>query len=125
MKRRNTGPKTAVLDALKTSNAALSHDMLQSKLGTTINRATIYRVLNRFCEDGRVHRIVGDDGKQYFALCLDCGGPEEEHSHNHFHFKCVACGKVECLDHEIIVPLPDGYSLESFNGWLSGRCNSC
>ncbi|MEK6151736.1 transcriptional repressor [Flavobacteriaceae bacterium 3-367] len=125
MKRRNTGPKTAVLGALKAANAALSHDMLQSELGTAINRATIYRVLNRFCEDGRVHRIVGDDGKQYFALCLNCDEQKGAHNHNHFHFKCVACGKVECLDHEIAVPLPDGYSLERFNGWISGRCNSC
>ncbi len=125
MKRRTTATQTEILTLLEAANTALSHEMVQSELGANMDRATIYRVLNRFCEDGRVHRIVGDDGKQYFALCLNCGELRESHTHNHFHFRCLECGKVECLKHDIKVPLPDGYTSERFNGFISGRCKNC
>ncbi|MFT5164862.1 MAG: Fur family ferric uptake transcriptional regulator [Saprospiraceae bacterium] len=29
------------------------------------------RFLNRYCEDGIIHRIVADNGKQYFAICVN------------------------------------------------------
>lgn len=127
MKRRNTQSKQEILAALRASDTALSHDMIQEELiqaeQTSFDRATIYRVLNRFCEDGIVHRIVGDDGKQYFALCLNC--EKKHHKHNHFHFRCLQCGKVECLEKEINVSLPEGYVSENFNGLISGRCSKC
>ncbi len=125
MKRRKTQSKTEILNALKTAKSALSHEMLQSELGESMDRATIYRVLNRFCEDGQVHKIVGDDGKQYFALCLNCDTAGEEHNHNHFHFRCIECGKVECLQDEIDIRLPKGYRAERLNGLISGLCDNC
>lgn len=97
--------------------------MIQAEVGDAIDRATIYRVLNSFSEDGIVHQIVGDDGKQYFALCVQC--ERKGHQHNHFHFRCLACGTVECLEHEIDVSLPAGYVAERFNGFISGYCNKC
>lgn len=125
MERRNTQTKIAVLEALKNAKSALSHDMLQEELSSNINRATIYRVLNRFCEDGVVHRIMGDNGKQYFALCINCDEQKKEHKHNHFHFRCLKCEKIECLKNEIDVLLPKGYVFENFNGFISGHCNNC
>lgn len=125
MQRRSTGPQTKILNILKSSNTALSHEMLQRELSSNIDRATIYRVLNRFCEDGKVHKIVGDDGKQYFAYCIDCHGRKYEHTHHHFHFRCTVCGKVECLKNEVNVLLPEGYISENFNGMIAGCCNSC
>ncbi|MGB5819026.1 MAG: transcriptional repressor [Saonia sp.] len=122
MKRRNTFSKQEILATLQSADSALSHDMIQSEI-STVDRATIYRVLNRFHEDGVVHRIVGDDGKHYFALCIAC--ENHIHRHNHFHFRCISCGNVECLKKEIIVSLPDGYVSESFNGMISGRCKEC
>lgn len=32
---------------------------------TDINRATIYRILNQFCEDGIAHRIIAKNGIQF------------------------------------------------------------
>lgn len=122
MSRRNTQTQSGILELLKSSDSALSHDMIQEKF-ESVNRATIYRVLNRFCEDGIVHRIVGDDGKQYFALCINC--KEKEHKDNHFHFRCTQCGKMECLQAEISVVLPQGYNFEHFNGVITGKCNTC
>ncbi|PWL39703.1 transcriptional regulator [Flagellimonas aquimarina] len=123
MKRRQTHSTQEILELLKAENQAMNHEMIQSKLDSQVNRATIYRVLNRFCEDGIVHKIVGDDGKQYFAFCLNC--TQKTHNHNHFHFRCTQCGKVECLEKEASISLPEGYVLENFNGLISGTCNDC
>ena len=125
MKRRKTHSKTEILEVLKSSGNALSHDMIQANLKSDIDRATIYRVLNRFCEDGKVHKIVGDDGKQYFAICSNCGEKKQVHSHNHIHFKCLQCGKVECLEKDISVALPEGYVAKVHNLVISGFCSEC
>ena len=123
MQRRNTPSKTAVLAALQDSKVALSHDRIRERVPASIDRATIYRILNRFCADGLVHRIVADDGKQYFALCSDCS--HDDHHHNHFHFRCLNCDTVECLTDEISVNLPAGYRAKNFNGVISGVCSNC
>ena len=125
MKRRKTQSKTEILEMLESSGNAMSHDMIQSGLDSKVDRATIYRVLNRFCEDGKVHRIVGDDGKQYFAICSNCGKKKQVHSHNHIHFRCLQCGTVECLDRELSIPLPQGYVAKVHNLVISGFCEEC
>lgn len=125
MNRRKTPSKTAILELLKSSGNALSHDMVQGSLGAEVDRATIYRVLNSFCEDGKVHRIVGDDGKQYFAICSNCGGKKQVHSHDHIHFRCLHCGRVECMEGKASVPLPPGYQAKVHNLVISGLCKDC
>lgn len=123
MKRRNTETKTEIHFLLKNSNSALSHDMIQEKMSNSVDRATIYRILNRLCEDKIVHKIIGDDGKQYFAFCVNC--QEHQHKHNHFHFRCIRCGIVECLKSELRISLPENYVFENLNGVISGTCPAC
>ncbi len=123
MARRKTESTTQILSTLKAASSAMSHQMIQEELDIEVDRATIYRVLNRFCEDGMVHRVIGENGKQYFALCEGC--EKENHSHNHFHFRCKKCGKVECLSREIEIKLPAGYVAQNFNGLISGVCAQC
>lgn len=111
------------MSALGNAQAALSHDNLQTMIEENLDRATIYRILNRLHDDGVVHRIVADDGKQYFALCADCS--DEAHQHDHYHFRCQNCDTVECLASEISVKLPPGYQATNFNGVISGLCARC
>lgn len=123
MKRRNTSAKQAVLNILKLSSRALSQDDIEKEVKGSMDRVTVYRVLNSFCEDGYVHKIISDDGKHYFAICLDC--KEEKHDHNHFHFRCLKCKKVECLKEEVMLKLPVGYQLENMNCLVTGYCSNC
>jgi Fur family transcriptional regulator, ferric uptake regulator len=122
MSRRNTPSKTLILDLLKGSGTALSQDRIETEVKGFMDRVTIYRVLNRFCEDGITHKIMADDGKYYFALCHGCG---EKHEHNHFHFRCTVCQKVECMEQKIMVSMPRGYKPQSLSGWVNGLCGSC
>lgn len=123
MKRRNTPSKEAVLDVLTTTGKAMSQDAIEQKINIDIDRATIYRILNRFCEDGLLHRIVAEDGKQYFALCVKCD--ENKQVDNHFHFRCTNCQTIECLPIPVHFTVPEGYNVESLNCVLTGTCKNC
>lgn len=107
---------------LKSADTALSQEMIEASVKGEMDRVTIYRVLNSFCEDGITHRILSDDGKYYFALCLTCN---DGHHHDHFHFRCLACQKVECLDESVRVSLPEGYVRKNITSWITGYCGAC
>lgn len=123
MKRRNTASKQAVLEVLKASKVALSQENIETEVRGTMDRVTVYRALNSFCEDGLVHKVLSDDGKFYFALCVKC--EKTKHTHDHFHFRCVSCQKVECLKNEVKFKVPRGYRVEDINCMLTGYCKTC
>lgn len=123
MKRRNTPSKAAVLELLVKAGKAMSRDAIEEKIDVPMDRATIYRVLNRFCEDGVVHKIVAEDGKQYFAVCMKCD--KNSFTDNHFHFRCTHCQTIECLPEAVHFSVPGGYRVESVNCILTGLCKRC
>ncbi|PBQ34655.1 transcriptional regulator [Sphingobacteriaceae bacterium] len=123
MKRRNTASKQSVLDILRASKKALSQENIEQEVKGTMDRVTVYRALNSFCEDGLVHKVLSDDGKFYFAICVKC--EEKKHTHNHFHFRCVKCQTVECLKEEVNFRIPRGYKVQDVNCMLTGYCRDC
>lgn len=123
MIRRSTPTKEAVLNVLADSKKAMSQDAIMKKVSVNIDRATVYRVLNRFCEDGILHRIVAEDGKQYFAVCIKC--EEKKQADHHFHFRCTKCETIECLPVAVQFSLVKEYSVESVNCILTGVCKDC
>ena len=123
MKRRKTPSKEAVLSILTTTGKAMSQDAIEKKMDIEVDRATIYRVLNRFCEDGIVHKIVAEDGKQYFAICMKYD--KKKLADYHFHFRCTACQTIECLPTPVHFSVPKGYHVESLNCVLTGTCKDC
>lgn len=123
MKRRSTPSKEAILNMLADSKKAMSQDAILKKVPLDMDRATVYRVLNRFCEDGILHRIVAEDGKQYFAVCIKC--EEKKLADHHFHFRCIKCETIECLPVAVQFSLEKGYSVENVNCVLTGVCKDC
>lgn len=123
IKRRNTSTKQAVLAVLTKTGKAMSQNAIEKKITININRATIYRVLNRFCEDGVLHKIIAENGKQYFALFNKSG--KEKMAKNHFHFRCTKCETIECLPVEVNFSIPDNYLVKNTNCILTGICKDC
>jgi Fur family ferric uptake transcriptional regulator len=123
MKRRNTPAKEAVLNVIAKTGKAMSQDVIEQEIAIDINRATIYRVLNRFCDDGVLHRVVAEDGKQYFALCIKFD--ENQKPMHHFHFRCIKCEIIECLPVAVNFSIPDEYFVENVNCVLTGTCKDC
>ncbi|MGM9509721.1 Fur family transcriptional regulator [Larkinella sp. GY13] len=123
MKRRNTLSKEAVLSVLTSAKKAMSQDAIVKKLELDVDRATVYRILNRFCEDEILHKIVADDGKQYFAVCVKCD--ENTIPDNHFHFRCTKCETIQCLPALVEFSVPPKYKVQRMNCVLIGVCEDC
>ena len=123
IKRRNTTAQDAVLSLLTSKMKAMSQEAIMKQLGVNVDRATIYRILNRFCEDEIIHKIVSDDGKQYFAVCVKCN--EKKMSSNHFHFKCTKCDTIECLPTLVEFSVPKNYEVQHMNCVIIGICKDC
>lgn len=116
--------KHAIQELINKSSSALSHNELLTALGGSMNRVTIYRVLDRLVVDGSIHKIIDIDGVSKFASCDACD--THHHHHDHVHFSCVKCLSVTCLDD--VTPtfkLPSEYIVEEVNFTLSGICPSC
>ena len=62
------------------------------KRNTSINRVTVYRILDLFVAHGLVQRLSG--GGRSFVYGL---GPNPFHP-AHPHFYCKSCGNLECLN---------------------------
>ncbi|MDR1554265.1 MAG: TonB-dependent receptor [Prevotellaceae bacterium] len=122
--RRNTKTKQMVMSILENADSALCHEDIEKQLSGTIDRVTIYRILQAFCNDGKVHKISGENGKTYYALCHDCS--VNNHNDNHLHFRCVKCDTITCIDQPVALPkLPQGYSISSISYLISGFCSKC
>lgn len=121
---RNTQAKTEILQLLSTATSALSHHEIQQKLGGLCNRVTIYRVLDRLEQEGKIHKIVNMDGVVNYAKCNNC--KKDDHSHNHLHFNCESCKEVTCIEN--VVPkinLPYNFVAHQYNFVISGICPKC
>ncbi len=123
MKRRNTATQEAVLSILTNNKRAMSQDAIVKQMAVDADRATIYRILNRFCEDEIVHKVVADDGKQYFAVCVKCD--DVTAPINHFHFRCTECETIECLPTQVEFTIPEKYIVQQMNCILVGVCKNC
>jgi Fe2+ or Zn2+ uptake regulation protein len=123
-KKRNTRTKQLVMSVFEQANAALCHEDIERQLAGQLDRVTIYRILQGFCNDGILHKITSDGGKTYYAICHHC--THEQHNDEHLHFHCLACNHIYCLDTPAVtVPLPAGYEAIEVSCIVSGYCCNC
>lgn len=92
-----------------------------------INRATVYRNLDRLVTEGKILKYVTDDGKKSSYISRD----DKNNCVEHFHLQCSECGKVihlECgyMD-EIIKHISEehGFDLRCNSSILYGKCREC
>lgn len=103
----------------------MSHSDVEDYLSPHFDRVTLYRTLKIFLDKGLLHKVLDDTGGLKYALCKEC--TEENHFHDHVHFKCVKCNKTTCID-ELEVPhfnLPRGYEKHELNLLVQGICPQC
>ncbi len=61
---------------------------------SSINRVTVYRILDRLVTRGVVDRISTGGRAAYYGLAPN------EHHQPHPHFYCKVCGQMDCLNPE-------------------------
>ena len=119
---RATPARIRVLQLLRATPGALSHNQIEQELGElAIDRVTLYRVLDWLVESGLAHKNA--DANRVFRFSA---AAESEHT-QHVHFRCDSCGKVFCLDQPPPTPpvMPDGFSLLRADFDLHGCCANC
>lgn len=121
--QRKTKSLQAVYEAFGDSNEALSVKMIRDRLGESVNKTTVYRLLDRLEEDGMVHSFSGEDSVTFYARCHACKGVS--HNHNHPHFNCVSCDKVLCMEEEVVLPLSGKFKVTEARIFLKGICAEC
>lgn len=123
---RTTQCRVEVLDYFYNSNTALSQADLDKKFKDIFDRVTLYRTIKTFLKKGLIHQILDPQEISRYALCSsNCD--EKKHNHDHVHFKCNNCGQTKCIS-TIEVPeiiLPKGYSSQTVNLLIQGKCPKC
>lgn len=74
--------------------AADIHDTLGRQ--SPVNRVTVYRILDLLVEKGVVDRISTGGRAAYYGLAPN------QHHQAHPHFYCTACGRMDCLDPDVL-----------------------
>jgi Fur family ferric uptake transcriptional regulator len=121
---RATPIRMAALELFLSSPHALTHQLIESRLGAGFDRVTLYRTLKSFEEKGLVHRIADESDTVCYALCHDCG--HARHEDGHVHFKCAGCGHTFCLESTIpTVSVPPEYVVDHVQMLVVGTCADC
>lgn len=98
-----TPRRVVVLECLLANRApAAAPDILsQVQAHASINKATLYRILDLLVEHGLALRhSAGERSFRYCAL-----SPAAVHDHAvHCHFHCTRCGAMQCLEGSGIIP---------------------
>jgi Fur family transcriptional regulator, ferric uptake regulator len=121
-----TESRKKILELFLQQNGALKHSVIEKKIGTAMDRVTIYRTLQLFTDKGLIHTIPTSDNSISYALCqAEC---EEGHHHdNHVHFICNNCNNTSCLTGVTIpkVRLPKGFTPLQTEMVVTGVCQDC
>ena len=92
-----------------------------------VGRSTVYRTLEQMAREGLVRRYAGEAGRSACFQYVGAQGP----CHNHFHLKCVDCGRLihlecqtlaECRNH---ILREHGFAPDLARTLIYGRCGEC
>lgn len=122
--RRMTNQRQVILEELKKlrshPTAEQLHQLVRRRL-PKISMATVYRNLEILCSEG-------------LAQKMDMAGPQRRFDgdmSNHYHVRCVACGRVEDLDFDPIADIEQtirdrsAYKVLSHRLEFIGLCPNC
>lgn len=115
-----TKQKQAILDLFKENNTLTfnAHEIINKLINFT-SKATIYRQLDKLCNDGIINKFYNEKENiyeyQYVNKTHDC--------HQHLHLKCNKCGKIIHLQNNIINEI--NFKIDYSHSLIYGTCNDC
>jgi Fur family ferric uptake transcriptional regulator len=125
---RRTPVRLGVLRVLARSTEPLAVPAILERLPEHTDAVTVYRTLNSFTRKRLVHRVRGEDRTWRYALSHATSAP----AHQHPHFVCEQCGRVECIEQANIpdrfvksLGLDERYLVSYAEVLLHGRCPRC
>jgi len=120
----STKPQILVLQELLCANSPLSREDFLERLGEDRpDKVTIYRILEKLCKAGLVHRAYVQKRAWNYELAHHCGEKQ-----CHPHFTCNNCGKTFCMT-DSTVPLVEnlkkGFVVQRQQVKIEGLCPAC
>jgi Fur family ferric uptake transcriptional regulator len=91
----------------------------------TVDKSTLSRTFNLFQEHHLIHSTDDGSGALKYAVCDE--GCDCSIDYLHVHFYCTKCRQTFCLRNTPIptVDLPEGFTADSINYVVKGRCSRC
>ncbi|MGN0994744.1 MAG: transcriptional repressor [Butyricicoccus sp.] len=124
MIRRNTIQCALVLEAVNKLKCHATADEIYQEIKKDhphISRGTVYRNLQRLCETGEIRkREIPGEADRFDHLC-----------HDHYHARCVKCGRVFDVDMEYMTGLEKtikdthGFVFTGHDIVFQGICAEC
>ncbi|QLI81505.1 transcriptional repressor [Chitinibacter fontanus] len=117
---RITPARVDILATLLGAQRPLSHLDIQQLLEPSLDRVTVYRVLDWLTAENLAHKLSGDDRVWRFSAA--------KAPHHHAHFHCQQCGRFYCLEDittDLPMALPKLFSADSVEITVKGICASC
>ena len=121
--KRQTATVKLLWEQFEESRDALSVVYLVKHLKVAMNKSTVYRILDRMEESGKLHSFIGKNGLKWYAKCQDCSS--HHHIDTHPHFQCQSCGNLDCLQTEITIPSIQNRQIDFAQILLVGKCEKC
>lgn len=120
-----TSNRILVMRELIKASHPVSLADLEISLGFSMDKASIFRVLELFSEKDIIHVI--EDGSRSLKYELCHSGTHHTISDQHVHFYCERCKETYCFEN-VSVPLvniPEGFSPHAINYMVKGICPKC
>ncbi|QNR25887.1 MULTISPECIES: Fur family transcriptional regulator [Croceimicrobium] len=123
---RRTLGRIQVLHFVMQQKAAVSHSELSQAFEGKLDRASLYRTLQDFEQQGLIHKVPDDVVSVKYAYCHGSCSPEHHHD-SHLHFKCHNCDQTYCLEENTLpkIAVPEGFIPESTEVLIHGICRAC
>lgn len=124
MIKRNTIQRALTLDAVRKLKSHATADDIYAAVAaqhSTISRGTVYRNLKELAESGEILQLKIPDGADRF----------DHQCHNHYHARCLKCGRVFDVDMDYIEDLekyvknPNGFQFAGHDLIFNGLCEMC
>ncbi len=119
-----TKPQIRVLQELFCANSPLSRNDLLKRLGENRpDKVTVYRILEKLCKTGLVHKAYVQKRAWNYELAHHC---DEKQCHPHF--TCNNCGKTFCMTGSavpLVENLKKGFIIQRQQVRIEGLCPAC
>ena len=123
-KLKATSTRIELLTKMYKFGSAISYSEIQKQM-SPIDRVTLYRTIESLKKCGIIHIAFQDQNESYYAVCgKTCD--ENNHHHEHVHFKCKKCNTITCeeLNKNFNISLPN-YQIEKISINVEGICKVC
>ena len=126
LQQRLTKQKKLLWEFLEACEGPMSAEMILRHLGDEMSRATVYRLLKAWVEEGKLREIFGrgqtvhyekrqnDSGSQHFFVCDLCKL-----------WKRIDVATPHCSTKEFAKELPKGHCFLRHETFFYGTCDRC